>query len=173
MARVADGAGSAGADGAGEGLDLSLSVIGPEVVVRGDVSGRSDLHVHGQVVGSVEVHGLVLEPGAVIEGPVTASAVVLSGAVTGAVEAKAVHLTATSRVEGDMTYDTLQIDAGARVSGQVSVAGAKPAEPAEPAADAPVRRVRAAERAGAAGEEPSDTGREFARMAARLRQVAE
>lgn len=139
------------------------SVIGRDVVVRGDIEGASDLHVQGRVLGGVSVHGLVLDTDAEISGPVTAEAVVISGHVSGAVEARAVDLTATGRIEGDVTYVSLQIEAGARLSGRLTVSdGTAAAKADEPAP-----------RGAKARSDSADAGQELVRMAARLRRAAE
>ena len=145
--------------------EMTSTVIGADVVVRGDIEGPTDLHVQGRVLGKVNVTGLILDEGAEIDGPVTADAVMIGGHVTGSVEAKAVHVQPSGRVEGDVTYATLQIDAGARLIGRLVVSDgselsvAKLVDPG----------LRVAKPRADAGE----TSQEFVRMAARLRRAAE
>ena len=147
-----------------DGLKLTNTIVGAGVVVRGDIEGPTDLHVHGTVLGKVVVTGLVLEDHAEIDGPVIAEAVVISGHVNGSVQAKAVHVKSTARIEGDVTYTTLQVEAGARLSGRLILSddaeiGANSAQ------DASVR-------GSTSRSELTDSGQELVRMTARLRRAA-
>ena len=145
--------------------ERTSTLIGADVVIRGDVEGPTDLHLHGRVTGKVAVIGLIVEKGAEIEGPVTADAVAISGHVNGSIEARTVHLTATARVEGDVAYSNLQIDAGARLSGRCAFS--------EGAEQNVVKLTEANARGTEAKPELGESGQELVRLAARLRRAAD
>ena len=147
-------------EGAGE---LTSTVIGANVVVRGDIEGATDLHVSGRVLGGVSVTGLVIDAGAEIDGPVVAQAAVIGGRVNGGVEAKAVHIKATARVDGDVSYESIQIEAGGRVSGRLIID------------DGDEPRAKLSDPTGRGGKpsEAAESGQELVRLAARLRRASE
>ena len=144
--------------------EQTSTVIGADVVVRGDIEGPTDLHVQGRVLGKVSVTGLILDEDAEIDGPVTAEAVVISGHVNGPVEARAVHVKSSGRIEGDVTYASLQIEAGARLSGRLVISDGS---------DAGVTKLDSASRNAKPRSELAESGQELVRMAARLRRAAE
>ena len=141
------------------------TVIGADVMIRGDIEGPTDLHLQGRVTGKVAVMGLVVDEGAEIEGTVSAEAVSISGRVNGSIEAKAVHLTSTARVDGDVTYASLQVEAGARLTGRCSFF--------EAAEQNVVRFAEPASRDADTKPELTESGQELVRLAARLRRAAE
>ena len=144
------------------------TVIGPHVVVRGDIDGVTDLHIHehARVLGKVSVAGLVLERSAEIDGPVQAEAAVLGGFVNGSVQAQAVEVKGTARVTGDITYTNLRVESGARIAGRLILDdGSEPVSESKAADDKWDARVRS--ELADAGQDP------LVRMTARLRRASE
>ena len=135
------------------------TVVGAGVVIRGDIESACDLRLRGLVVGKVAVADLTVEGGALIDGPVTAEAVCISGRVIGPVHARTVHLLATARMEGDVTCESLQIEPGARFIGRCNAEDGS----GEDFASTPA----GLESDGDLG----DAGQEFLRLAARLRRT--
>ena len=131
---------SAGGGGLGRlgGKGATLSFIGPDVIVSGDVTGTSQLHIDGRVDGNVNCETLVQGNGGTIAGHIVADAAHLAGLVDGTVKARMVTLEPTARVTGDVTYETLSIAAGAAIEGRLSRKQDKPSEaPAQPVAALP------------------------------------
>lgn len=145
--------------------EVTRTVIAADVVVRGDIEGPTDLHVEGRILGKVTVAGVVLEESAEIDGPVTAEAAVIAGTVTGPVIAKAVHVKATARIEGDVSYATLQIEAGARLSGRLIIT--------DESADNVAKLADSASRGSKVRPEADASSQELVRMAARLRRAVD
>ena len=79
-----------------------------------------DLHVAGEVIGTLKAQTLVIVESGVIEGQISAETVVVSGRVTGPVSAKSVRLHLSARVDGDITYTNLQMENGARLNGRMT-----------------------------------------------------
>ena len=136
------------------------SVIGAGVTVRGDIEGVGELVIEGRVVGKVETGGLLVGEHAEIEGPVSVEVIDVCGRVSGSVQATSVHLRSTARVDGDVSYKTLRVDAGARFSGRCVVI------------EAEQDKVVSITRPDPPEEKASAT-EELAGMAARLRRVVE
>ncbi|VVT03808.1 bactofilin family protein [Erythrobacter sp. EC-HK427] len=105
----------------------TFSVIGPDVVIRGNIEATVDLHVDGTVHGDISCASLVQGDGSTIEGEITADSARLSGRVKGRIEAKNLVVMKSARIEGDVSYETLTIEQGANVDGRFAPLGARTA----------------------------------------------
>jgi len=101
------------------------SLIGAGTTVDGDVTFSGGLRIDGVVQGKVatvdnQPATLVLSEQARIEGEVHVSHMVINGTVTGPVNANDyLELQAKARVNGDVTYRTLEMHVGAIVEGKL------------------------------------------------------
>ena len=120
----------------------ALSVIGADVSVRGDVTTTSDLHIDGTIEGDIDCGALVQGAASRIKGVVKARSARLAGTIEGSVAVAALTVERTARISGDVAYETLAIDAGAQVDGQMTHRSADGAAP-----DAPLRLVDASDAA--------------------------
>jgi cytoskeletal protein CcmA (bactofilin family) len=107
----------------------TFSVIGADVVIRGDISASADLHIDGTIEGDITCASLVQGEASSIKGAVTAETARLSGKVTGSITARELVILKTARIEGDVHYDALTIEQGAEVDGRFApnARGAAPA----------------------------------------------
>lgn len=117
------------------------STLGRGARVRGRISGDGDLRVEGHVEGDVRVSGqLALEEGASIAGDVEASAVVISGSLTGDVVSRgAVTVRATANVNGDLGGAEVSLEEGASFHGRIEAEFDMPVELSTAPAPEPVR----------------------------------
>ncbi len=97
-----------------------LSFIGPEVVISGDVTMATQLHVDGRIDGHVQCARLCLGQSGSVAGNITADEARISGLVEGMVAAKTLTLEASARIKGDISYETISIAAGAQVDGRLA-----------------------------------------------------
>ena len=119
----------------------AASLLGPDLVFEGQISGEGELHVEGGVRGDIHVARLVVGENAQIEGTIRGGQVEVRGRVVGNIEAKAVKLYESAHVEGDIVHEQLSIDVGAFFQGRCqqfqrpAVAAPAPAPPpaAQPA----------------------------------------
>ncbi|HUH92280.1 MAG TPA: polymer-forming cytoskeletal protein [Casimicrobiaceae bacterium] len=101
------------------------SLVGAATTVEGDVAFAGGLRVDGTIRGQVstvdgEPATLVVSEQARIVGEVRVSHVVINGSVTGPVTANDyLELQAKARVNGDVTYRTLEMHVGAIVQGKL------------------------------------------------------
>ncbi|KAF1687197.1 cell shape determination protein CcmA [Pseudoxanthomonas broegbernensis] len=101
------------------------TLIGPDVVVRGDVEFSGGLYVEGRIQGKVQsVAGkpatLILSENGFIEGEVHAPVVVINGELTGDVHAgERVELAPRARVQGNVHYAVVEMSAGAQLTGRL------------------------------------------------------
>jgi cytoskeletal protein CcmA (bactofilin family) len=94
------------------------SIIGSNCSLAGDIVSDGEVHVDGKVVGDVRCVTLVIGEGGGITGEINAETVRVLGAVTGQITARAVELAKTARILGDITHDSLAVEAGAYVEGR-------------------------------------------------------
>lgn len=104
----------------------SFSVLGADLAIKGDLRASADLHIDGQVDGDIACAGLVQGEQSVIAGTITADSARLAGTVRGAIHAGALVVLKSARIEGDVSYDTLTIEQGARVDGRLTPRMAEP-----------------------------------------------
>jgi cytoskeletal protein CcmA (bactofilin family) len=101
------------------------SLIGAGTTVRGDVVFTGGLRIDGNVEGNVatadgQTGTLVVSEQARIDGRVSVSHVVVNGTVRGPIVARDyLELQGKARVEGDVTYRTLEMQLGAVVEGRL------------------------------------------------------
>lgn len=96
----------------------TFSVIGSDVVIKGDISATADLHVDGRVEGDITCASLVQGEGSHVEGAIEAESARLAGSVTGSISARELVVLKTARISGDVHYDALTIEQGAEVEGR-------------------------------------------------------
>lgn len=106
--------GKSGAMGAGS----TFSVIGADVVIKGDITATADLHIDGTVEGDIKCAALVQGETSMISGAVIAETARLAGKVTGSITARELVILKSARIEGDVHYDALTIEQGAAVEGR-------------------------------------------------------
>src|SRR6476661_7683848 len=91
---------------------VSISTIGEDLTINGNVESQGELHLNGQVQGDVRCVALVLGENAQLEGNVVAEDVMVRGRLIGSVRALKVMLQSTSHVEGNLVYKTLAFEHG-------------------------------------------------------------
>jgi cytoskeletal protein CcmA (bactofilin family) len=114
----------------------TFSVIGADVVIKGDVTASADLHIDGTVEGDIACASLVQGESSRIEGSLEAGNARLAGRVRGTISVRELVILKSAVIEGDVHYDALTIEQGAQVEGRFAHA-AKPA--AKPVATPPVQ----------------------------------
>lgn len=98
----------------------TFSVLGADLHIKGDLTATADLHVDGAIDGDIVCAALVQGQSSVISGGVRADSARLAGTVRGSINAGSLVILKTARIEGDVGYDTLTIEQGARVDGKLS-----------------------------------------------------
>jgi cytoskeletal protein CcmA (bactofilin family) len=110
MARRTDALGVTGAD----------TVIGPGVVVSGELHSEGDVFIDGIVTGDIKAVGdVTLGVNAVIVANITAHNVVIGGALTGNIHALGeTSITESGQVRGDIDSVGLSISNGGQFEGR-------------------------------------------------------
>jgi len=105
----------------------TFSVLGADLVVRGDITAETDLHIDGRVEGDVTCAALVLGESGRLEGALRARSARLAGSVHGAIDVADLVIEKTARISGDVAYDTLTVEQGAQVDGRFTPRGSNAA----------------------------------------------
>ena len=120
------------------------TVIGNDVVIKGEITVEKGLRVDGKIEGAVNTKGrVVVGKSGQLNAEVSGGSVLVEGRVKGNITAsERVTLEATSNVTGDLTATKLIVNEGATLVGKVNIgpeavkgaAGAKTEVPASVAA---------------------------------------
>jgi cytoskeletal protein CcmA (bactofilin family) len=100
------------------------TLIGPSMVIKGELSCSEDLYIDGQVEGVIDPKGnrLTVGPHGRVKANVNASAVVVQGKLDGTVQASdRVDLKQSAVVTGDIAAQRISIDEGAYFKGRVNI----------------------------------------------------
>ena len=146
-------------DTAGSGNDPSRegrasaagpSIISPDLKVVGNLESAGDLQIDGNVQGDIKSRSVTVGESAQVKGAIIADTARICGSVSGQIRSASVTLAKTANVKGDVFHQTLSIEAGAQLEGQVrrldsesskegaQAAGPRPVEPSSAAKAAPV-----------------------------------
>jgi len=105
-------------------VSRSQTILGQEVIVKGDLSGKEDLLIEGQCEGSLDFpdHCLTVGPQGQVKSEIHARQVVIHGTVNGRILAKErVEIRKTGTVVGDIVSATLAIEDGAFFKGSIEI----------------------------------------------------
>ncbi len=139
------------------------SIISADLKIVGDLHSNGDLQVDGAVEGDITSRSLTIGEGAVVRGSLLAENVRVYGAIFGQIKANSVTLAKTAKVEGNIVHQTLSMEAGAILAGNLSRldtavgGGARPGTAAGgTAAGSTAARGTAAKPVPAAGPAPDE-----------------
>jgi cytoskeletal protein CcmA (bactofilin family) len=94
------------------------SLLGPDLVVEGRLSGAGEVHIDGRVIGEVRLARLTVGESGFVEGSIEADQVDIRGRVVGSIQAATVRIAASAHVEADITHQQLSMEAGAFFQGR-------------------------------------------------------
>jgi cytoskeletal protein CcmA (bactofilin family) len=103
--------------------DRVTSVLGPEVVWKGNLSGSGGVRIEGSFDGNITLNGLLVvgESGRVTCEQLRANVVIIAGAVRGDITAEKLEIRATGRVWGNVVTTAFSTEEGAFLRGQVTM----------------------------------------------------
>lgn len=97
-----------------------LSFIGSDVLISGDITTNAQIHVDGRIEGNVRCERLIQGEGGTIAGHIVADQARIAGLIDGTIRARIVELEPSAKVTGDVTYESLNIAAGAVIEGRLA-----------------------------------------------------
>jgi cytoskeletal protein CcmA (bactofilin family) len=110
------------------------------VVLKGQIYGREDLTIDGEVEGTVELqeHRLTIGPNGKVVATIKAREIVVLGTVHGNVEAREkIDIRKEAKVIGDIRTARIVIEDGAYFKGSIDIVRAEAPKPAAQPAAAP------------------------------------
>lgn len=96
-----------------------FSVIGPDMVITGNIAATADLHIDGRVDGDVNCANLVQGNDSRIHGAVRAENARLGGSIEGSVSVRQLTIERAARITGDVEYESIAIETGASIDGRL------------------------------------------------------
>ena len=93
------------------------SVIGRDLKIKGDLICNGDIQIDGEVEGDVQSHSLTIGEGANVKGTVSGNNVRVYGSFNGQLKGQSVALAKTAKLVGDVSHETLAVEAGAHFEG--------------------------------------------------------
>ena len=100
------------------------TVLGQSVILHGDVTGKEDLLIEGQVEGTINVpdHCVTIGAHGEVRAEIQARQVVVLGSVTGNITAREkVDIRKTGQVVGDLVAAAVAIEGGAFLKGSIDI----------------------------------------------------
>jgi cytoskeletal protein CcmA (bactofilin family) len=111
------------------------TVIGKSVTIRGDLTGKEDLYLDGEIEGTITLHesALTVGPNARVVADIHARDVIVLGNVFGNLIATGrVELRQTASVKGDIFAARLSIEDNALLKGKVELKSAEASAQSSP-----------------------------------------
>lgn len=96
-----------------------FSVIGPDVVISGNIAATAELHIEGRIEGDVDCAGLIQGGESHIVGGVTAESARIAGAIEGTVRVRQLTVERSARITGDVEYENITIENGGHIDGRM------------------------------------------------------
>lgn len=94
--------------------------IGPGVSIEGKIATPGEVEIHGTVKGEIVANHIQIGEEGIVEGGLRATNVQINGFASRAIDvADTLTIGKTGRVEGDVIYGSIQIDAGATIFGNI------------------------------------------------------
>jgi cytoskeletal protein CcmA (bactofilin family) len=95
-----------------------VSVIGPDLLVTGNLETTGELRIEGDVQGDVYAARIVVGEQARVAGDLVADEIDIAGVVQGSIRGNTVTFRGGSHVEGDILHRKLTIEQGAYFEGK-------------------------------------------------------
>lgn len=96
------------------------SYIGRDTTVEGNISTAGEIHIEGELRGSVRAYTCLIDTDGQVNGGVSAQYVVVRGRVMGPITATHVTIQKGAHVEGNVVHEGLSIEHGAFVMGSIT-----------------------------------------------------
>ena len=136
-----------------------VSVLGPTLKFKGELTASEDLLIQGQVEGSLTHSSkLTIGPEGVINANVKADFIAVEGSVTGdLVATSSVVVTESSKIDGNIYSPTVTLREGAKFNGKIDMSGRDRADAETTAGHEHAGRTsRRPDRRAASGEAAAD-----------------
>jgi len=101
------------------GPESEISVLGPELLVAGELQSTGEVHVYGSIRGNLSATKVIIRPGGAVDGDIVAKEASIGGRLTGCVFAPVVAVEETGAVTGRIFHNQITVAKGAFVDGRM------------------------------------------------------
>lgn len=101
-------------------LPTEPSFIARDTSFEGNVSSDGEIHIDGEMRGSIRAHTCLVDSHGEVHGGISAQFVVVRGRVIGPITAAQVTIQAGAHVEGNVINENIIIENGAHVIGSIT-----------------------------------------------------
>ncbi len=95
------------------------SLLAEGLGIVGNIESAGDLQIDGTVTGDITCRSLTLGEEGLVKGAISAETVHVRGRIEGRIDAAVVELAASAIVSGDILHDSIGVEAGASIEGQL------------------------------------------------------
>ena len=95
------------------------SLISSDLKIDGNLTCEGVIQIDGKVNGDINGNSLTIGESAEVDGVVTADNVTVHGKMQGEIRSHTVHIMSTARITGDILHQSLAVEAGAQIEGQL------------------------------------------------------
>jgi len=95
------------------------SVISEGFALVGDITAQGVLHVEGSIRGTVSTESINIGLTGLVEGRIECASLQVKGAFAGQAQCRELVIAGKARIRGRITYETLSIQRGAVVDGEL------------------------------------------------------
>jgi cytoskeletal protein CcmA (bactofilin family) len=107
-----------------ESISRDTSIIGPNLTIKGDISGIEDLTIQGEIQGNVHLknHNMTIEEKGSITADIWIKNITIKGSVNGNIQASGkVLIESKGHMTGDISASRISIMEGAQFKGSVKI----------------------------------------------------
>jgi cytoskeletal protein CcmA (bactofilin family) len=95
------------------------SIISPGMRVTGNLSSEGELQIEGVIDGDIKCHTVTVGADSAVTGLIECEDARVLGTVKGEIRARSVFIAASARVSGDIVHETISVEPGAYIEGQL------------------------------------------------------
>lgn len=95
------------------------SILSEGFSFRGEIAAKGAIHVEGSLNGQVQVDELTIGARGQVEGVVTCSSLHIKGKFSGTATCSELIVTSSASVDGHVVYQTLSVQKGASIKGEL------------------------------------------------------
>lgn len=106
------------------------TVIGTDIIFKGDIKGENIIRVDGIVEGNLSLSkGIVIGEKAKVNGNLKSDRIIIYGTIFGDIECKELNIKSSGVVNGNIQADNVEIEMGGRYNGNLTMQQTSPATP--------------------------------------------
>jgi cytoskeletal protein CcmA (bactofilin family) len=95
------------------------SILSEGFSFRGEIAAKGEIHVEGALNGQIQVDELTIGARGQVEGVVTCSSLHIKGKFSGTATCNELIVTSSASVDGHVVYQTLSVQKGASIKGEL------------------------------------------------------